>query len=303
MGIVTGKKFQFGHIFEPSGAAQLTDGRVIIVEDERRNPLSIIKFDATGGETSTHLSEKSFIRSLFKQTLLGKIEDIEAVTIDGDFLYVVTSQSADTNGNREAARECLAQFTVQDNVIKHAKLVGKVRHSILDHYPTVKKHHKKQNLNIEAMAFDPIDQHLLLGLRSPVIENDTVLLAVTNPIDAFLQGSDFEFTKEPVRLNLAKGGLRSMAYVEHYNGYLMVSRREDKKGKAFKLWLWNPRNDTNPRRVRINVNLDLKSVEGICPVVISNTPLLLLVYDDGDRDSQQGGHYAFLSYEQLEVSN
>jgi len=52
-------------------------------------------------------------------------------------------------------------------------------------------------------------------------------------------------------LDLDNGRIRALAYDPELEGYLIVSRREDKKGKPFKLWFWSGDPAVAPQRVSI----------------------------------------------------
>ncbi len=295
MAIVTGKKYQFESIYEPSGVQQLEDGRVIVVEDERTNPLSILSFDSNGQTLSHYLSE-----SEASNQIIGHIEDIEGVAVDEqNKIYIISSQSTDSRGKREDERERLARFVVKGKQVCGTVLKEGLRKAILNHYTCVKKQQKKDPLNIESLDYDSTNQRLLIGLRSPLIDDRAVLLSIDNPADVFMSDTDFKFGKKPILLDLDGGGLRSMVFVKQLNGYLLVSR---KKGKQFKLWFCRQGFESKPQQIKIDLDKDLANAEGICPVIIAGESLLLLVFDDGDKQSQKGAHYAFLAYEQLTIN-
>lgn len=291
---MTGKKYQFDTIYEPSGVEQLNDGRVIVVEDERINPLSIVSFDQYGRASSTYLTDENS-----SNKLIGRIEDLEGVATDNkNKVYAISSQTPDTRGRREDEREVIVQFEVKGHqACQSTKRAGLLK-AILKKYPQIKKRHKKEAVNIESLEYDNDNKRLLLGLRSPLIKNHAVLLTLDNPSESVIGNDDFELGENPILLDLAKGGFRSMVFVKQLNGYLIASRRER---KSFKLWFCEKDFQNQPHQVKLSHFMDIGHVEGICPVSINGESLLLLVFDDGDRKSKVGAHYAFLSYEQLSL--
>lgn len=291
---MTGKKYQFDTIYEPSGVEQLNDGRVIVVEDERINPLSIVSFDECGHASSVFLTDAST-----DNRLIGHIEDLEGVAIDSrNKVYAISSQSPDTRGKREKEREMIVQFSVNGHHACQSTQRSGLLKAILNKYPALKKRHKKAPINIESLDYDNENNHLLLGLRSPLIKNRAVLVVLENPSESVIASDEFAFSDHLILLNLAKGGFRSMVFVKQLNGYFVASRRER---KSFKLWFCRKDFKTQPQQVKLKGLIDIERVEGICPVVIAGEAFLLLVFDDGDRKSKIGAHYAFLSYEQLVI--
>lgn len=296
MHVLTGKKYRFDSIYEPSGVELLNDGRVIVVEDERVNPLSVVSFDEHGGASSVYLSDENSVNRL-----IGYIEDLEGVATDSNNkVYAISSQTPDKRGKRERAREVIVQFSVIGHQICQPMRREGLLKAILNKYPQLKKRHKKEPINIESLEYDRDNNRLLLGLRSPLIKNRAVLLTLANPSECIFTSDDFELDDDPILLDLAKGGFRSMVFVNQLNGYLIASRRER---KSFKLWFCRKDFKLQPEQIRLEDLLDIESLEGICPVIIAGQPLLLLVFDDGDRKSKIGAHYAFLSYEQLNISS
>lgn len=88
-----------------------------------------------------------------------------------------------------------------------------------------------------------------------------------------------------------------MSYDQHLGGYLIISRKPDKK---FKLWLWSGDTDSSPQRLHVPDMKNLRHAEGITPVRLHDKPIgILLVSDDGNRKKGEPGHYVFLRYEQL----
>ena len=56
-----------------------------------------------------------------------------------------------------------------------------------------------------------------------------------------------------------------------------------------------------PRRVRIPHKKALKFAEGITPIRQDGRNGILLVFDNGSAFKRKGGHYLFLSYDQLKI--
>jgi len=144
-------------------------------------------------------------------------------------------------------------------------------------------------------------RQLLIGLRSPVIDDKALIVVIENPDEVFEQGGLPLFAPEPWYLDLDKGGIRALTYDPELEGYLIVSRREDKKGKPFKLWFWSGDPAVAPERVSIAGVENINRAEGITPFIQDGERRLLIVFDDGNRLRRIGGHYRIVDYADLGI--
>jgi len=122
-----------------------------------------------------------------------------------------------------------------------------------------------------------------------------------NRDDVFEQSGLPLFAPKPWYLDLDKGGIRALSYGRELDGYLTVSRREDKKGKPFKLWFWSGDPAVEPQRVSIAGVENINRAEGITPIVQDGERGLLNVFDDGNRLRRIGGHYRIVDYADLGI--
>ena len=84
-------------------------------------------------------------------------------------------------------------------------------------------------------------------------------------------------------------------------GYLIISQREDPKGKPFKLWFWSGDPAVAPQRVSIAGVENINRAEGITPIVQDGERRLMIVFDDGNRLRRIGGHYRIVDYADLGI--
>ena len=152
-----------GGTFEASGVAHVpgTDG-VLFVDDGRPNEIFWLQLDKDRKQAGA-------IKTI---DIATSIIDLEGITTDSSYFYVVGSQSKskgagqvglarfkfDAAGQRAVGTESasgLKKFLV-DNV---AELRGMENTKYND-----------GGINVEGIAWDPRNKRLLLGLRSPVIE-------------------------------------------------------------------------------------------------------------------------------------
>ena len=296
-------------VYEPSGAQQLPDGRVIVVEDEARQPLQLLSEDSSLGFTSRPLGTSSLFGALFGQSQLGKVDDLEGVDVGPDgYVYAITSHSRNDAGKRKDSREKLIRFRVDGDEIAEIQVVDSLRKVITKKFEHLKDAGRvaqvkdDNGLNIEALSFDKTDERLLIGLRSPVIDGKGVVVVLQNPVGIFERNEKPRLADELLLLDLGKGGLRAIEYDAKLDGYLILSRREDKKNKAFKLWFWDGQTSHAPRRIRITGAEEIDNAEGVTPLRYQGEDKLLIVFDDGNALRRRGAHYLLLDYDQLHVA-
>ena len=299
---------QFDNIYEPSGVQQLPDGRVIVVEDEKLESISAITLDEDGYVQTTALHRGAVLDWIIGKPILGMLDDLEGVDVDAQgYVYAITSHSRLFNGRIVSAREKLVSFRVADDRIVEPRVIANLKERIIDKHAAFKQAasmfavKEKSVFNIEGLSFDARKEKLLIGMRSPLIEDKALIVTLENPSIAFDRGEDPLISDQLIYLDLEKGGIRALAYDPHLKGYLIVSRCEKKLKNSFKLWLWNGTVEHAPRRVRIDGIENLQRVEGIAPLRLNGQKRLLIVSDDGSTSMRRGGHYLLLSYDRLVI--
>ncbi len=298
---------RFLAIFEPSAAASLSDGRVVVVEDESHKALHLLTPDLTLGFQSRTISTASLIDVLSGKSEVEKLDDLEGLAIDKhDTIYAITSHSPTESGKRKSGREKLIRFRLDGSEIVDLRVYQDLIEELAAALPPLDQavHERKvkgRELNIEALGLSADGRRLLIGLRSPVIDDRALIVVVENPDDVFEQGGLVLFAPEPWYLDLDRGGIRALTYDPELEGYLIVSRREDKKGKPFTLWFWSGDPAVKPQRVSIAGVENINRAEGITPIVQDGERRLLIVFDDGNRLRRIGAHYRIVDYADLAV--
>ena len=140
-------------------------------------------------------------------------------------------------------------------------------------------------LNIEGLAATP-EGHLLIGLRSPVVNGKALLLTLKNPNEvlAIDDGKAAKAAKAPVfgpAIELPLGGLgvRSIDYADKLHGYLIVAGPQDSEG-VFKLYKWSPETDAVPTALATSLGKGLRP-EGL--FALGDGKSFQLLSDDGDE--------------------
>ncbi len=290
--------------YEPSGIAQLPDGRIVLVEDEREASISILTLLDDFTLSGTPLRVGSLL-SLMLGGSVGPLDDLEAVTVGGEeFVFAITSHSRTPSGERRPDREKLVRFMVGDTRATELSLVTNLRDKIaelsdeLAEAADVFDAKDDNGLIVEGLAYDGENDLLLIGLRGPVVDDMAVILSLEP--DVAFSGDGKPFSADPFYLDLDGGGIRAMAFATRLNGFLIVSRQE-KRGKNFKLWLWNPEGEQQPRRIRLPDNIDLEKAEGITPVSHNGIELIMITFDSGNRLRNRNAEYVLVPYDALQI--
>lgn len=297
---------QFPANYEPSGAQQLPDGRIVMVEDESANPLSVLTLGDDGEMFVKPLKPASLFAMVTAKPRLGELNDLEGVDVGDDgYVYAITSHSRSASGKRADAREKLVRFKLDGDKIVEPGVIYDLRKliarndSLLKSATRVSDVKDDNGFNIEGLSFDKSKRKLLVALRSPVIDDKAVIVVLENPHTAFAKVEKLQISSEQINLDLDKGGIRAISFDPRLDGYLIVSRREDKKKQPFKLWFWDGDASHSPRRIRVEGHDDIANAEGITPVRYKGQERLLMVFDDGRASKGKGAHYLLLAYEQL----
>jgi hypothetical protein len=268
--LTSGKIFQ-GGVFEASDVTSVpgTDG-VLFVDDNRPDEVFWMRLDQEGNQVGE-----------IKPIKIGvSVEDPEGITFDGSWFYVVGSQSE----TKVEETNALVRFTfdLETKSVKEVESAGGLYQFLTDMAPELKecagKKGKKGTINIEGLAWDPVQGRLLLGLRDPEISEQALVvpLRLRDP-NARLSLENLTLA-QPNAIRLALGGatIRSIEYDGSLNVFQIISGApESKKKTDFKLWEWD--GQTSPRE-KAAINSKLKP-EGVTRVSIGGHDFIFIVCD------------------------
>jgi Protein of unknown function (DUF3616) len=271
--LMSGKIFQGGQ-FEASDVISVpgADG-VLFVDDNRPDEVLWMRLDQEGNQVGE-----------IKPIKIGvSVDDPEGITFDGSRFYVVGSQS-DTKVEEANA---LVRFTFDPETqsVKDVESAGGLYQFLTDMAPELKecagKKGKKGTINIEGLAWDPVQERLLLGLRDPEISEQALVvpLRLRDP-NARLSLENLTLA-QPNAIRLALGGatIRSIEYDGSSNVFQIISGApESKKKTDFTLWEWDGK--TSPRE-KASINSKLKP-EGVTRVSIGGHDFIFIVCDVGE---------------------
>ncbi|HMV48017.1 MAG TPA: DUF3616 domain-containing protein [Blastocatellia bacterium] len=259
---------------EASGVAAVPGSDlVLMVDDSQPGAVLAMKLDSVGDPIGTP-----------KAIPLGvSIKNPEAITSDGANFYVIGSLSDPSWGPQNAIARF--SFDAQTQTLRgQAEVIQNFRDFLLSKIPELKglgeKPSAQGGLNIEGLAWDKLNDRLLIGLRS-LLGNQAVLipLRLRDLRGAFTQENLVLENPSFIQLPLAGQGIRDIAYDPHLRSFLIISGAPEGVEKSdFRLWEWN--GDALTPKVHQEMTLDSKfKPEGLAYTTLGGRPLLFLVGD------------------------
>ena len=262
-----------GGTFEASGVAHVpgTDG-VLFVDDGRPNEIFWLQLDKDRKQAGA-------IKSI---DIATSIIDLEGITTDGTYFYVVGSQSKPKGADQAG----LARFTfdtTNQRVVGTQAATG-LKKFLADNVAELRgmenTKYKDGGINVEGIAWDPQANRLLLGLRSPVVDGQALVvpLKLRDPKGSMsFDNLEVEGGKA-IKLPLGGAGLRSIEYDNSRKAfYLITGAGPNNEKMDFKTWEWSGKDDTGLRALE-TFDRRLKP-EGITRVANGAGDFVFIVFD------------------------
>lgn len=261
-----------GGKFEASGITRVsgTDS-FLFVDDGRPAEVLWLQLDRDGKQDGS-----------IKPVKLGvKIDDPEGITTDGSYFYVVGSQSR----SKSADQPGMARFRFNRDTqsAEDVQSVSKVKGYLVENVAELRglgaRKAKDDGINIEGLAWDPARRMLLLGLRSPIIEGNALLV----PLKLRDPGGPFSFDNleggKAIRLPLGGMGIRGIEYDERKGLFYIITGATKSRDKTdFKLWEWTGQSDGSGLREITSFDRKLQP-EGVTSVPVGDSTSKVIVFD------------------------
>ncbi len=290
-------------IYEPSAIQQLPDGRFLVVEDEKRNPLSLVDIRADGSVDSTALT--AGLLQMFSS--FWELDDLEGLTLDlQGFVYGITSHSRAENGDQKKSRERLVRFRVEGKRVVDSKVVVGLkraltsRHAVLAAAAQVLNVKGSGGLNIEALEMSPDQKRLLIGFRSPLRDGRAIIASVENPTEIFESDEAPRISTVLDELDLGGHGIRGLSFVPALGAYLVIGGPASRKPASFGLWLWSGVPGAPAQKMTVPGLDGFEKAEGVSPALVGGMEQIVIVSDDGDKDAGRFATYVLLDPTRLQ---
>lgn len=294
--------YTFKGVYEPSAVQQLSDGRLLIMEDEATRAASILSFAADGT-----LSEDDAADSRLTRGFKRKLSDLEGLTRDPDgYIYAITSHAVNKEGQRRPDREHLLRFKVQGHDVRELSYFDKLTDT-LEQSAQVKELFKSKigttldfkTINIEGLAFDPNKKQLLLGLRDPEFNERSIVLYIDNPKAVFEEKAEPNFV-DAAFLDIKGGGIRSLNYDPVLKAFIMTNEVKDDDGSKYsQLWTWSGDPNAPAKPIPLPNLRHMTNVEAIDSIKVNGQPRLILMSDEGDATKKLTAKYMLVDYNDL----
>ena len=245
-----------------------TDG-VLFVDDDRPNEVFFMRLGADRKQAARIVPVK----------LSTSIIDPEGITTDGTYFYVVASQSKPRGNNLTDLGRF--RFDSKDLRTTDMQSISGLRSFLATNVEELRGMQNadsgESGINIEGIAWDPKGTRLLLGLRSPVVDGQALVvpLKLRAPQGAFSFDNMEVEGRKAIRLSLNGSGIRSIEYDEFSKTFRIISG----EGRIdSKLWEWSGSGEASTLRETATLDRRLHP-EGVTRVTSGDQNFIFIVFD------------------------
>jgi hypothetical protein len=262
-----------GGNFQASGVAHVPrSGQFLFVDDDTPGDVFAIEIERTGKQRGAAI----------RIPLDTHVTDPEGMTWDGQFFYVVGSQSKLTGFDGDGLVRF--KYDASSRRTSNVERIPALKAWLAEHVRELRgvdQHVGDHVLNIEGLAWDPLGRRLLLGLRAPVIDGQALIVpvALERPDAPFTRGN-LRVAGETFRLSLDGGGIRSIEFDELSGRFHIITGAElNEETLDFLVMKWDGKHATRPT-VTGRFDRTLKP-EGLTTAVDETRSMRVLVFDTG----------------------
>jgi hypothetical protein len=263
-----------GGTFEASGVVHVpgTDG-VLFVDDGRPNEIFLLQLD----------KDRKQAGAIKDIAIATSIIDLEGITTDGTYFYIVGSQSkakgADQAGLARFTFDAASQRAVGTQAATGLKKF--LAENVAELRGMENKKYNDGGINVEGVAWDPQNKRLLLGLRSPIVDGQALVvpLKLRDPKGSFSFDNLEVEDRKAIRLQLGGAGIRSIEYDDSRKAFYLITGAGPNNEKLdFKTWEWSGNAQASALREINTFDRRLKP-EGITRVSTGNGDFTFIVFD------------------------
>jgi len=263
-----------GGPFEASGVAHVpgTDG-VLFVDDGRPDEVFWMRLSEGGVQSGRVVPIQ----------LGASVIDKEGMTFDGRYFYVVGSLSkyktADGPGLARFRFEAQSQRAVGTESVSDFKRF--LARNVAELRGMEETKYRDGGINLEGVAWDPLNKRLLLGVRSPVVDGHALVipLRMRDPEGALTAANIEVEGGKAIRLPFGGAGIRSIEYDERARAFHVITGAGPNAERLdFKLWEWDGRAEKPMLKELGTYDRSLKP-EGFTRVSAGGRTFGLIVFD------------------------
>jgi hypothetical protein len=262
-----------GGEFELSGVVHVPNSsQILVLDDDTTGEIFLVEVGADTGQTGNAIP-----------VALGTdVTDMEGITFDGTRYYVVGSQSKPTGF--EGAGLVRFRYDPVTRLISDSETIGGLKAWLADNVAELHGTAREIGdhvLNIEALAWDPVGERLLLGLRAPVVDGHALVVPIklVDPAGPFSR-DNIRVDGPAVRVNLGGDGIRSLEYDSGSNSYRLITGATlNEETRDFRIVEWDGRDGTPVRDIAL-YSRKLKP-EGIANARLYGKATNVIVFDIG----------------------
>lgn len=263
-----------GGTFEASGVVHVpgTDG-VLFVDDDHTDEIFFMRV----GQDRKQAGRITAVK------LSADIIDLEGITTDGTYFYVVGSQSKPEGGDLTGLARF--KFDSQNQRVVDTQSIAGLKSFLANNVDELRgmqqTTYEDGGINVEGLGWDPNRKRLLLGLRSPLTEDKALVvpLKLRDPQGAFsFDNMEVEGGKA-IRLPLNGAGIRSIEYDDLSKAFRLITGAGPNAEKVdFKVWEWTGNSEPPTLRETDSFDRRLKP-EGITRVKSGDQSFTFIVFD------------------------
>lgn len=262
-----------GGQFEASGVVHVPgSNQLLFVDDDHPREIFLMELTPAGEQMGAAVPV----------SLGADVTDLEGMTTDGRYFYVVGSQSKNTGFEGDG----LVRFTFDpktrrvDSVERIAGLKGWLADNVAELRGT-ERHVGDHVLNIEGLAWDPAEHRLLLGLRAPVVDGQALIVPIRlTDTTASFSLENLRVDGPTIRVHLNGAGIRSIEYDGPTRAFRLITGAElNDENRDFHVVEWNGK--PGSPLPDIGMYSRLLKPEGIARATFDGRRVSVIVFDVG----------------------
>ncbi len=262
-----------GGQFEASGVAHVPKSNsLFVLDDDTTREIFLIELAPDGSQTGNAVPV----------ALGADVTDMEGITFDGSWFYVVGSQSKNTGFDGDGLVRF--KFDPASRRVTHVERIQELKAWLAENVSELRGTERligDHVLNIEAIAWDPVGRRLLLGLRAPVVDDQALIVPVRliDP-DAPLSRENIAADGPAVRIDLGGDGIRSLEYDPSLKAFRLITGATlNEETRDFRIVEWNGKSGAPVRDIAL-YSRNVKP-EGITRADLHGRSTSVIVFDVG----------------------